>query len=201
MEKYILIDDIIKNHTERMLNLRKFYPFFSIMQSGVNASVSGETVSLDMGYITLAVLRFLINENNFREREVTRHEIQSFIGELLKRDYELELSTDEQKSLTEAIFDKLTNGGRAFEISFFDPADRKTKLARVRLIEANVHESGVTYSITEEGIEFYLSTKEMKDESRISTDDITYHLRANRFLNKSDVLFVSGFPDFLLFIS
>ena len=129
MEKYILIDDIIKNHTERMLNLRKFYPFFSIMQSGVNASVSGETVSLDMGYITLAVLRFLINENNFREREVTRHEIQSFIGELLKRDYELELSKDEKKSLTEAIFDKLTNGGRAFEISFFDPADRKTKLA------------------------------------------------------------------------
>ena len=190
MEKYILIDDIIKNHTERMLNLRKFYPFFSIMQSGVNASVSGETVSLDMGYITLAVLRFLINENNFREREVTKHEIQSFIGELLKRDYELELSKDEKKSLTEAIFDKLTNGGRAFEISFFDPADRKTKLARVRLIEANVHESGVTYSITEEGIEFYLSTKEMKDESRISTDQLLLEklIKAENYKGGIDVI-------------
>ncbi len=190
MEKYILIDDIIKNHTERMLNLRKFYPFFSIMQSGLSVSVSGEAVSLDMGYITLAVLRFLINENNFREREVTGHEIRSFIGELLKRDYELELPKDEKKALTENIFDKLTNGGRAFEISFFDPADRKTKLARVRLIEANVYESGVTYSITEEGIEFYLSTKEMKDESRISTDQLLLEklIKAENYKGGIDVI-------------
>ena len=76
----------------------------------------------------------------------------------LPKDTAGRISKDEKKQLSDAVFDKLTNGGRAFEISFFDPADRKTKLARVRLIEANVHESEVTYAITEEGIEFYLST-------------------------------------------
>ena len=136
MEKYILTNDIIKNHTERMLNLRKFYPFFSILESGISAPSESGSTSLDMGYITLAVLRFLINENNFNEREVTSQEIRKFIAELLTRDFELSLSKGDMESLTENIFDKLTNGGRAFEISFFDPADRKTKVIRVRLIEA-----------------------------------------------------------------
>ena len=115
MEKYILTNDIIKNHTERMLNLRKFYPFFSILESGISAPSESGSTSLDMGYITLAVLRFLINENNFNEREVTSQEIRKFIAELLTRDFELSLSKGDMESLTENIFDKLTNGGRAFE--------------------------------------------------------------------------------------
>lgn len=190
MEKYILTNDIIKNHTERMLNLRKFYPFFSILESGISAPSESGSTSLDMGYITLAVLRFLINENNFNEREVTSQEIRKFIAELLTRDFELSLSKGDMESLTENIFDKLTNGGRAFEISFFDPADRKTKVIRVRLIEANVREAEVTYSITEEGIEFYLSTKEMKDESRISTDQLLLEklIKAENYSGGIDVI-------------
>lgn len=196
MEKYILIDDIIKNHAERILNLRKFYPFFSIIQSAVSADISGETVQPDMGYITLAVLRFLINENNFNEREVTRNEIQQFINETLRRDYLPGFDINDKSAqselmmLTEQIFDKLTNGGRAFELSFFDPADRKTKTARVRLLEANVHETDVTYSITEEGIEFYLSTKEMRDESRISVDQLLLEklIKAENYSGGIDVI-------------
>ena len=190
MEKYILTNDIIKNHTERMLNLRKFYPFFSILQSGISAPSESGDVAIDMGYITLAVLRYLINENNFNEREVTRQEVRRFLAEILTRDYELTMSKSEMENLTDNIFDKLTNGGRAFEISFFDPADRKTKVIRVRLIEANVHESEVTYSITEEGIEFYLSTKEMKDESRISTDQLLLEklIKAENYSGGIDVI-------------
>lgn len=190
MEKYILTNDIIKNHTERMLNLRKFYPFFSILQSGISAPSESGDVAIDMGYITLAVLRYLINENNFNEREVTRPEVRRFLAEILTRDYELTMSKSEMENLTDSIFDKLTNGGKAFEISFFDPADRKTKIIRVRLIEANVHESEVTYSITEEGIEFYLSTKEMKDESRISTDQLLLEklIKAENYSGGIDVI-------------
>ena len=95
MEKYILTNDIIKNHTERMLNLRKFYPFFSILQSGISAPSESGDVAIDMGYITLAVLRYLINENNFNEREVTRQEVRRFLAEILTRDYELTMSKSE----------------------------------------------------------------------------------------------------------
>lgn len=185
-----MTNDIIKNHTERMLNLRKFYPFFSILQSGISAPSENGEKAIDMGYITLAVLRYLINENNFNEREVTRQEIRRFLAEILTRDYEINMAKAEMENLTDTIFDKLTNGGKAFEIGFFDPADRKNKVIRVRLIEANVHESEVTYSITEEGIEFYLSTKEMKDESRISTDQLLLEklIKAENYSGGIDVI-------------
>jgi hypothetical protein len=190
MEKYILTNDIIKNHTERMLNLRKFYPFFSILQTGISAPSEAGDIAIDMAYITLAVLRYLINENNFNDREVTSLEIRKFLAEIITRDFEITLPKNEMEALTENIFDKLTNNGKAFEINFFDPNDRKTKVIRVRLIEASVHESEVTYSITEEGIEFYLSTKEMKDESRISTDQLLLEklIKAENYSGGIDVI-------------
>ena len=70
-EEYVLIDDIIKNHTERILNLRKFYPFFSITEGAFNQYKEGRFKFLDMGYITLAVLRYFINENSFKDSPVS----------------------------------------------------------------------------------------------------------------------------------
>lgn len=46
------------------------------------------------------------------------------------------------------------------------------KTSRVRLLESRIEDGVVWYSISPEGIEFYLDTKEIRDESRISVEQL-----------------------------
>ena len=171
-ENYIMINDIMEEHHARMQNLRKYYPFFVLNETTFTQYKDGKYSVLDMGYITMASLRFFINENQFNERAVTYEEYESFLSELLRRDFDLNFdeeqidsaqeeigsSIDEEKALISYIFEKLKNDGRPFEFHFFDPEDKKQKVTRVRLIENEIVDGTVEYKITAEGIEFYLDT-------------------------------------------
>lgn len=62
-----------------MLNLKKYYPFFELAKTSFSWFMEGRYEDrLDMGYIIMAVLRFFIEENNFKEREVTYPEYATF---------------------------------------------------------------------------------------------------------------------------
>ncbi len=202
-EQYVLINEIINDHAERMLNLKKYYPFFVLCDNTFSQYKEGRYKNLDMGYITLAVLRFFIDENSFNERPVEYADYEKFMIELLKRDFHIDENTRENdfggripidvnsidpvrdidpaggatsdneiKELCQYIFSKITNEGRAFSFSFFDPGSGRTKSVRVRLIESSISNGKVIYNITADGIEFYLDTKEVKDESRINTGQL-----------------------------
>lgn len=188
-EQYVLINEIIKDHAERMMNLKKYYPFFVLCESTFSQYKEGRYRDLDMGYITLAVLRFFIDENSFNERPVEYADYERFMIGLLKRDFKIDEmagpsdvkdidpvnSLDperEIKELSAYIFSKITNEGRAFGFSFYDPGEAKHKSVRVRLIESSILDGKVIYNITADGIEFYLDTKEVKDESRINTGQL-----------------------------
>ena len=155
-----------------MQNLRKYYPFFVLNEATFTQYKDGKYSDLDMGYITMASLRFLINENQFNEQTVTYEQYETFLLELLHRDFRLQESPEEESELAGYIFDKLKNDGRPFEFHFFDPEDKKRKTARVKLIESEIEDQVVRYHITAEGIEFYLDTKEVKDESKISVQQL-----------------------------
>ncbi|MBP3233769.1 MAG: hypothetical protein J6M65_05030 [Eubacterium sp.] len=186
-EEYVLIDDIIKNHTERMMSLRKYYPFFMIMDGSLAQFRGGEYKDLDMGYLVLAILRFFINENSFNDKPVSYKEYETFVRGILRTAFNLEGDLDE---LIRYIFDKIRNSGRAFEMPFFDPVEKEMKIARVRFIDSIVKEEDVVYTITEEGIEFYLSTKEVKDESTITTEQLLLEklIRSENFRGSIDVI-------------
>ena len=191
--KYTLTDDIIKNHTERILNLRKFYPFFTLAEGTFSQYKEGIFRFLDMGYITLAVLRYFINENSFNDSPVTYAGYSEFCREMLSRDFDVtrdKFEKDEIDELIRYIFDKIRNYGKAFEFDFYDPAERKQKVARVRLIDSTVRETEVVYTITEDGIEFYLTTKEVRDESRINMDQLLLEklIKSENFRGSIDVI-------------
>ena len=84
-EEYVLIDDIIKNHTERMMSLRKYYPFFMITDGSLSQFKGGEYKDLDMGYLVLAVLRFFINENSFNDKPTNKKFILRAVQEVSNR--------------------------------------------------------------------------------------------------------------------
>ncbi|MBR6222293.1 MAG: hypothetical protein IKQ71_02520 [Lachnospiraceae bacterium] len=169
---HVMINDIIEDQSARMSNLRKYYPFFCLMDTAFSQYKEGRYQRLDMGYLTLASLRFFINENNFNERDISFEQYEEFIIHLLRRDYDFKETSDEEHELALYIFDKLNNSGKAFEFTFYDPELKQNKTARVKYIESRISEGEVRYYITSEGIEFYLDTKEMKDESRISVQQL-----------------------------
>ena len=103
-DKHILIHEMIEEHQERMENLKRYYPFFKLCDGTFSQYKEGKYNQLDMGYITLASLRFFIEENNFNERDVSFPEYQRFMGELLRRDFDLRLEEEEEKELVLYIF-------------------------------------------------------------------------------------------------
>lgn len=170
--KYVMINDIIEEHNARMQNLRKYYPFFVLAETTFVQYKEGKYADLDMGYITMAVLRFFIQENNFNEREVGYSEYEAFMLQLLDRDFDVRIADEDRNELILYIFDKIKNDGKAFEFSFYDPAKKQKKTGRIKLIDSRISDGRVLYYITADGIEFYLDTKEIKDESKISVQQL-----------------------------
>lgn len=167
-----MMGDIITDHRERMLNLKKYYPFFKLIDTNFSQFKDGKYEILDMGYILMAILRFFIEENNFKEKDVTYIEYLEFIRSLLKRDFGLNLTDDESKEISDYIFDKIKNDGKPFEFSYFDPIDKKRYVSRMKIIESTIRNNTVWYSISADAVEFYLDTKEIKDESRINVSQL-----------------------------
>ena len=159
-ESHILIHDIIDEHEERMVNLKKFYPFFRLCDHSLNQFREGRYERIDMGYVTMAVLRFFIEENSFNDRKVIYRDYENFLRELLVRDFDFEEDEDASAALIQYIFDKLTNEGRPFYFEYYDPKKRCMKQGRTRLLESSYQEGEICYSISSDGIEFYLETKE-----------------------------------------
>lgn len=171
-EEYILQRDVINDHNERMANLKKYYPYFKLMEYDFSQFQGGKYVGLDMGYLLMAVLRFFIEENSFKEKDVTYEEYSSFIKEIYGRDFGLVLDEAEERSLSSHIFEKIRNEGKPFLWTYFDPQERKKKTARVRLIESHLRNDMIFYSLTSDAVEFYLDTKEIRDESVISVSQV-----------------------------
>lgn len=189
-QENILVNDIITDHRERMLNLKKYYPFFKLSEVSFSWYKEGIYDSLDMGYILMAVLRFFIEENNFKERDVTYSEYSDFMSRCIRRDFNLNPPQGDMGVLVDYIFDKLKNDGKPFVFRYFDPVDRKKKISRVRLIESHIEDGTVWYSVSPEAIEFYLDTKEIKDESRISIEQILLEkmIQSKDFKGGTDVV-------------
>ena len=189
-QEYVLINDIIENHSQRMDNIKKYYPFFKLQETTFQQYKEGRYSDLDMGYITLATLRFFIDENSFKERRVTYGSYQSFLKVLLRRDFQLQESDEELEELILYLFDKIKNEGKPFYFQYFDPKDRKRKTSRVKLIESEIEDGSIFYHITADGIAFYLDTKEVKEESEISLQQLLLEkmISANNFRGGIEVV-------------
>lgn len=184
------INDIVSEHRERMVNLKKYYPFFRLCDSSFLQFKEGRYDALDMGYLMMAVLRFFIEENNFEEKDVTYPEYEKFMIECLKRDFAVSYEDEEYKEIAQYIFDKMKNDGHPFIFEYYDPIDKKKRVSRVKLLESRVKENVVWYNITSDAIEFYLDTKEIKDQSKISVQQLLLEklIKARNFKGGTEVI-------------
>lgn len=189
-EEYILVRDIIHNHNARMMNIKKYYPYFKLIESDFSTFQGGKYQKLDMGYILMAVLRFFIEENNFKEKDVTYDEYEAFMKTIYRRDFDLELTAGEDQSVSSYIFDKIRNDGKPFTYQYFDPSEKTKKTIRMRIIDSRIKNDEIKYYITSDAIEFYLDTKEIKDESTISIAQVllTKMIETKNFKGGTEVI-------------
>ncbi len=189
-EEYILVRDIIHDHNARMLNIKKYYPYFKLADMDFSSFQGGIYSCLDMGYILMAVLRFFIEENNFKEKDVSYNEYELFMHEIYRRDFELALLPEEEKAISAYIFDKIRNDGRPFSYNYFDPNEKTKKTIRMRVIDSRMKDDEIKYHITSDAIEFYLDTKEIKDESSISIAQVLLEkmITSKNFKGGTDVI-------------
>lgn len=189
-ENFQMMQEIMEEHSERISNLKKYFPYFYLSSLQMAQYKDGKYVDLDFGYLTLAVLRFFIEKNSFQDKDVVYEEYEDFMRELLVRDFGCRLSKEEEKELISYLFDKLTNEGKPFSFVCFDPADKKRKTVRVKLFDSKIEDQTVYYFITSDAIEFYLDTKEMKEESTISMEQLLLEklIKAGNFKGGTEVV-------------
>ncbi len=190
MAGQVLYSEIVTDHRERMLNLKKYYPFFKLSEVSFSWFQEGKYDNLDMGYILMAVLRFFIEENNFKERDVTYAKYAVFMEGCLRRDFGIVLDEENLRILVDYIFDKLKNDGKPFTFEYYDPAQKQKKMSRIKLLESRIEDGTVYYSISSDAIEFYLDTKEIKDESKITVEQLLLEkmIRSNNFSGGTQVI-------------
>ena len=190
MENYILMNDMVQAHEERMMHLKRYYPFFRLMDSGLAQYKDGAYEQLDMSYIVLAVLRFFIEANHFHDQPVQYEDYRQFMRKLLERDFELTEEAANDDALHQYIFDKLCNEGRPFELNYYDPAAHQQKILRVRLIESELKNQQVLYRISSDAVAFYLDTKEVHEESQISVAQLLLEkmIKAQNFKGGLEVI-------------
>ena len=80
-------------------------------------------------------------------------------NQCIRRDFGLVLDEQDNKVIVDYIFDKLKNDGKPFTFEYYDPVERVKKVSRVKLLESRIQDGTVWYSISSDGIEFYLDTK------------------------------------------
>lgn len=189
-QELVFINDIISEHRERMVNLKKYYPFFQLCDNSFSLFKEGRYGALDMGYLLMAILRFFIEQNNFQEKDVLYKEYREFITECIRRDFDVEYTQEEYDEVAQYIFDKIKNDGHPFVYEYYDPIDKKKRTSRVKLIESSVKDENVWYSITSDAIEFYLDTKEIKDQSKISVQQLLLEklIKAKNFKGGTEVI-------------
>ena len=82
MDNYILMNDMVQDHEARMMHLKRYYPFFRLMDTGLSQYRDGSYGRLDMSYIVLAVLRFFIEANHFQDQPVCYEDYRQFMAGL-----------------------------------------------------------------------------------------------------------------------
>jgi len=150
-----------KEINERMEHLKCFYPFFKAYTSR-----PVKKQDYDAPYLALDVLTLLIEKGRLRNRVLKSDEIRAHIEETMKAihpDREFDC-----REVTRIVLDFLETNtdGDLYCFQYQDPVRRRPVNHYVHLVEYDVSEDG--YRITDEGLEFMISIKELPEESRIT---------------------------------
>lgn len=150
-----------------MEHLVCFYPFFRAY-----TSPSVRNLDYDALFLGLGVLTFLIEKGRLQGRTVPSEEIQGYIRETMGEMYPGR--TFDYQTVTRTVLGILetTPKGELYCFQYLEPIRQQMVDRYVHYVRYDVSEGA--YEITDAGLEFMISIKELPEESRVTVTLILF---------------------------
>ncbi|MDD2215440.1 MAG: hypothetical protein PHR60_04195 [Eubacteriales bacterium] len=159
-----LVDDFLEELDLRLDHVKIYYPIMEMLRRRKIEELSNLVPEL-----SFLLLSYLIYEGKLKYRGITFQDIERLLSKALK---EILMKETEPKTLREVtieLLDGLQNGGRNFTINTFSFRTGNFKEKYIKLLEIRQSNDGeLQYYVTEQGVDFYLKTKEFPEETKIT---------------------------------
>ncbi len=140
-----------------MEHLVCFYPFFKAY---------GQKRDYDAPFLSLGVLTFLIEKGRLQGRNVRPEEVRGYIEGMMKEMYPGQKFDFQEVTRTVLGDLETTPYGELYRFQYLDPVRNQQVDRYVHLVEYNVSDGA--YQITDAGLEFMITIKELPEESRVT---------------------------------
>jgi len=163
--------------------LKNFYPFFKIYTSSVI-----QKYDFDVPYIALDILTLLIEKGRLQGRALSPEEIESHIQNTMVQMYPG--SSFDIRNVARTVLGLLETDlqGMLYQFQYRDPLRNRQIDHYTHLVEYDVKERA--YRITDSGLDFMISIKELPEESKISVSLILFkkQIESGSFKNALDTI-------------
>lgn len=160
-----LVDDFLEEIDFRLEQVKVYYPFMEILRK----RKKDDEFSRILPELCFLTLSYLIYEGKLKHKGIRYHDLTAFLTKALERIQDRNPAPEESRQLTAEILDGLQNGGRNYVIDIFSFRNENFREKYVKFLEIKQSEDGVLqYYITEQGVDFYLKTKEFPEETKIT---------------------------------
>lgn len=158
-----LAEDFLEELDVRLEQIKVYYPIMEMLRK---RKMDAEFMHL-VPELCFLLLAYLIYEGKLKHKGLTFGELETFITKVL-RHIMANCAAAARELITE-ILDGLQNGGRNFVLTTYDLKTGSFREKYIKLIEIKQSEENVLeYFITEQGVDFYLRTKEFPEETKIT---------------------------------
>lgn len=159
-----LAQEFVKELGMRLEQVKVYYPFMEIMRKRKSEVYTGLVPEL-----CFLFLSYLIYEGKLRHRGITYEQLNEYLNKAIKIILPQDSEHVRTEKLTEEILDALQNGGRNFAMNVYSFGTGGYKDKFIKLIEIKQSDEGkLLYHITDQGVDFYLKTKEFPEETKIT---------------------------------
>jgi len=160
-----LVEDFLYEIDMRLEQVKVFYPIIDLLRK----RKSEDALLRMIPELCFLVLSYLIYEGKLKHRGITFENLEKFLGKSLKRMHLEDLEQEGSRELTKELLDALQNGGRNFIQNTYSFKTNNFKEKYVKFLEIKQTDNGeLLYYITEQGVDFYLKTKEFPDETKVT---------------------------------
>lgn len=160
-----LVEDFLEELDLRLEQVKVYAPIMDMFRK----RKSEDELAVLLPELSFLILAFLIYEGKLKHRGITFHNIEAFLSKALKRILTRDVEPATARKITAEVLDGLQNGGRNFIFDTYSFINGGLKEKFVKFLEIKQSEDGLLqYFITEQGVDFYLRTKEFPEETKIT---------------------------------
>ncbi len=159
-----LAHDFLDELDMRLEQIKVYYPLMEIFRKR-----KADNFSQLVPELCFLTLSYLIYEGKLKHKGITFQNLASFLTKTLPTILSCDITDEAAQDLTADILDGLQNGGRNFSFNTYSFKTGGFRERYVKFLDIKQLEDGqLYYYITEQGVEFFLRTKEFPEETKVT---------------------------------